>query len=1153
MRILPLHNFEELQMIKQRWSANANGNWLMKHLNHDETEVNELLWERKNYFGEKIGMYFAFIDIYTRMLVWPAVLGVLCYVGDQLYLDGGGWFLIAYSVFVASWSTMLLDVWKRKERELKFAWGVEGLQTQQQQGLAQGQMDSDIQPLFQCSDMCVTKLNEHAEPTYAYRSQVHRYWNLAGSAALIVLYIAAVVFSCTVCVWLRLRGGWWIAIGTVLNLVQILVFEVIFEGWMEAQTRKENHRTKTEHDNALVLKNWVFQFTNNFYMLFYVAFAKHGSVFGSDSYCQDSSGDETSNCMVELQLQLAFIFLSKTVINQIAKSLVPFVKSKFNRHYHNSTRDYRESADCKGGCVSICKTLKDTLCCTWLCSRKDDYVAVVDHTTERRTSEHIDFSVTEQLHRTPYDRGSTHGTFDDFNSLAIQFGFVCLFAPAFPLGALLALINNMVVMRTDSYKLCSGVQRPTVAQCENIGTWLHVFNLLAMVAVATNAVLIAFVSPKVAHALGDGIVGSDIDVDDEYDRFSVGALWAMAVGAEHALLIFKFVMNALVPEEPSWMSRARLLLNVTKKEMSNKAQRGKMEAAKRQMEQDGSILRRGRANSDVVVDTIRTMLEKAVTDRSVMDESSYSYSSPGGGGGGGCQNDPHSPEALLEKVDSIQRRHNGEDEEGRYYMEPEPEPEPADNLFSDEGRDESPDDDEDEDDSMFGGGGGGGGDLDDNYAFDGAFEMSAVDGSAQMSHYSPDGAGKWRDDDDEDEGGFDGGFDDDDDDGGGGGFVNPALAGAGADAMVQAQAQALAAQNQNQGRGRVISGRIDMGDDGGQADLTALSKEFSLDLHLSSRPGGTYMLPGEESSAALPPHDGPMTAERAKAEAEAEVGEKMAAQAKLELEADLAGRIGMDEEKQKEAAEEKMRAEAALFAEQAEREDKAREAAQELLMKESEISAINALLSEHGVAVAVQNGSIGHTTAENKTQYTQIMLFIAQMRALMKADDDGVGNEELMATSSAHKIIKLKDMSFADLEAKKTAMEGQIAEKMRIEYECKTAADEAAAAAENVKHEAEAAEAERMRIEEEAKKKAEVDALVQAKLAHAAATGNLSPSATVRSQSQQGVDSPGSGMLEKKKARAAAEAAEAAKEEAYKAKLAAAGWEMEIEQETCKR
>ena len=45
------------------------------------------------------------------------------------------------------------------------------------------------------------------------------------------------------------------------------------------------------------------------------------------------------------------------------------------------------------------------------------------------------------------------GVFSEYQEMVVQFGYVTLFAAAFPLTAALALINNLVEIRTDAYKL----------------------------------------------------------------------------------------------------------------------------------------------------------------------------------------------------------------------------------------------------------------------------------------------------------------------------------------------------------------------------------------------------------------------------------------------------------------------------------------------------------------------------------------------------------------------------------------------------------------------------------------------------------------------------------------------------------------------------
>lgn len=53
----------------------------------------------------------------------------------------------------------------------------------------------------------------------------------------------------------------------------------------------------------------------------------------------------------------------------------------------------------------------------------------------------------------------------------MQFGYVVLFSSAFPLAALCALVNNLIEIRSDALKLCTGLQRPFGQRVENIGQW----------------------------------------------------------------------------------------------------------------------------------------------------------------------------------------------------------------------------------------------------------------------------------------------------------------------------------------------------------------------------------------------------------------------------------------------------------------------------------------------------------------------------------------------------------------------------------------------------------------------------------------------------------------------------------------------------------
>ena len=63
---------------------------------------------------------------------------------------------------------------------------------------------------------------------------------------------------------------------------------------------------------------------------------------------------------------------------------------------------------------------------------------------------------------------------NDYNEMVTQFGFLTLFAMAFPLAPLFAFFNNVIEIRTDSTILLKFCQRPVPERAASIGTWLRI-------------------------------------------------------------------------------------------------------------------------------------------------------------------------------------------------------------------------------------------------------------------------------------------------------------------------------------------------------------------------------------------------------------------------------------------------------------------------------------------------------------------------------------------------------------------------------------------------------------------------------------------------------------------------------------------------------
>uniref|UniRef100_A0A7N0VI89 Anoctamin transmembrane domain-containing protein n=1 Tax=Kalanchoe fedtschenkoi TaxID=63787 RepID=A0A7N0VI89_KALFE len=107
-RVFPLH----VETTRKRLLRN----WALNWWDFTEQPINEI----QSYFGTKIATYFAFLGMYTRWMLFPAVLGVVV----QL-VDFGSLQLLVLPVFficVTLWAIIFFQFWKRKNSALLARW-----------------------------------------------------------------------------------------------------------------------------------------------------------------------------------------------------------------------------------------------------------------------------------------------------------------------------------------------------------------------------------------------------------------------------------------------------------------------------------------------------------------------------------------------------------------------------------------------------------------------------------------------------------------------------------------------------------------------------------------------------------------------------------------------------------------------------------------------------------------------------------------------------------------------------------------------------------------------------------------------------------------------------------------------------------------------
>ncbi len=89
--------------------------------------------EVKGYFGERVALYFAFMQHLVRWLVLPSCVGLACLLGDVLFGAHDSLLSDGYSLFTLVWISSLAKAWRTKEARLAFAWGTSHFEAEERE------------------------------------------------------------------------------------------------------------------------------------------------------------------------------------------------------------------------------------------------------------------------------------------------------------------------------------------------------------------------------------------------------------------------------------------------------------------------------------------------------------------------------------------------------------------------------------------------------------------------------------------------------------------------------------------------------------------------------------------------------------------------------------------------------------------------------------------------------------------------------------------------------------------------------------------------------------------------------------------------------------------------------------------------------------
>uniref|UniRef100_A0A3B5MJL7 Anoctamin n=1 Tax=Xiphophorus couchianus TaxID=32473 RepID=A0A3B5MJL7_9TELE len=563
--------------------------------------------EIKCYFGEKVALYYLWLNWYTILLIPAAALGAVIFLYGLAFFntsplikevcdsnvtmcpscdrvceprqlsetctyakvshlfDNEG--TVAFAMFMAIWATAFLEFWQRHRARYASKWKVYDWCEEEEELIME--IVNDIN--------CEVKEFKHSY----FQSTLVLILFTAMLMVIIGITHALVVFRVMTASWFSRSESDFLEekasmlamlLGAVLHYFTIQIMNRV-NRWVSLKLCDlEKLNSLAAKERSFTVKMFTFQFFTLFSSLFYVAFFL-GRINGHPTNYVRLAGFRLeechpSGCLTDLFIQMAVIMLLKQTLNNVLELLV--------RLKRQCGKCYRKFCRNKQGLVDACDICKKR---DWLRN---------------------------------YHLGNTDAfsLFNEFLEMVIQFSFTTTFVAAFPLAPLLALLNNIIEIRLDAIKMVRYERRLVPRKTSDIGIWTKVLEVVGVFAVIVNALVIGISSdfiPRLVYHYHYGPCAKGIDsthcmqgyindtlsvafmktnIKDEYmlktndyanvtqcsyrdyrnqDYSLTSQFWlvlairfAFIILFEHVVVVCKFIAAWFVPEKPAKVKNSRL-------------------------------------------------------------------------------------------------------------------------------------------------------------------------------------------------------------------------------------------------------------------------------------------------------------------------------------------------------------------------------------------------------------------------------------------------------------------------------------------------------------------------------------------------------------------------------------------------------------------
>ncbi|XP_027335495.1 anoctamin-like protein At1g73020 isoform X2 [Abrus precatorius] len=424
-QVFPLHDEKKRKKLLRSWAL------------HWWDFTSQPIDEIYSYYGAKIAIYFAFLGMYTRWLLFPAAFGL-----TLQFIDFGSLKLVVLPVFfimVILWAVMFSQFWKRKNAALLARWPISSAVAADPGYKISGRKASSLQPpmeLIKVFEIDKAKGKEVFQ-RYEWFGRLLRFRN----DAIIIFSIICLQlpFELAYAHLYEVISSDIIKFG--LTAVYLFAIQYITKIGGKVSVKLimyENNENTEKRADSLVYKVFGLYFMQTYIGIFYHALLHR-------------------NFSTLRKVLIQRLLLSEVFENLLENSL-PYLKYSYKKYRvrHKKKKEKGESTD---RFQFSSRVEKEYL--------KPSYSA----------------SIGEELE---------DGLFDDFLELALQFGMILMFACAFPPAFAFAAVNNIMEIRTDALKLLAILRRPVPRAAATVGAWLNIFQFLIVMSICTNCALLAW-------------------------------------------------------------------------------------------------------------------------------------------------------------------------------------------------------------------------------------------------------------------------------------------------------------------------------------------------------------------------------------------------------------------------------------------------------------------------------------------------------------------------------------------------------------------------------------------------------------------------------------------------------------------------------------